>query len=196
MTISVTADPTGGLEVVGDVVPHLLRARPSSDRIVGGGSTPKASPALSVYTLGLNDAAKEDALASATFVGWRYLIDDNGTPAIAEIRPTGSGGSPKFSRLTRGSAASGLKRAAGAASAAYGTSGDTYEARILEVPALHSICLWLHGKSDVFFEYLKPDGQSPENIDEDDRYLSEIAADARQKQTLSAVEPSGATDPR
>lgn len=194
MAISVNADPTGGLEVLGNVVPHLLRARPSSDRVVGGGSGPKASPALSVYTLGLSDAAKENALASVKFVGWRYLIDDNGSPAVAEIRPTGSGSAPKFSRLTRGSAASGLKKAAEAASIAYGSSGDTYEARILEVPALHSICLWLHGRNDVFFEYLKPDGQVPDSIIEEHFYLSSIAKDARQKQTLIETMPSGIPD--
>lgn len=186
MTISVDKDPDGGLELLGRVVPHLLEVRPLGTRIVGGAdrrsdnAPPRGSPPLPVYTLTLGATLLPNALAAATFVGWRYLIDDNGTPAIAEIRPTNDG-FPKFSRLSHGQVATGLKIAAEAATAAYGFAKDNYDARILEVPALHSVSLWLHGDQDVFFRYLDDNGQIPENISEDPNYLNEISSKARAK---------------
>ena len=85
--------------------------------------------------------------------------------------------------------AAGLQKAAEAATAAYGASGEAYQARILEVPALHAISLWLHGRDDVFFRYLGQDGQVPDKIDEDDQYMSELSIDARKKQTMPIATP-------
>jgi hypothetical protein len=62
------------------------------------------------------------------------------------------GGGAVFQKMVRGQPAAGLLRAAHAAAAHdEAPNGPDVEVRVLDVPALHRMALWLHGASENLF---------------------------------------------
>ena len=136
-----------------------------------GGALPiKAAQPLAVYVCGLSDLAKRGVESSAVHKGWRYLLTNGqpvpvggaepvgGTPrrdvAIADAIPDAKGVAA-FSSLTHGLPAERLVQASVVAQSEFGASPEEFEPRILEIPALNTTALWMHGTAgDSFIPYL------------------------------------------
>jgi hypothetical protein len=104
-----------------------------------------------VFTAGLDELARGDALDSAALpTGWRFLIDEGAEPvAAAEVQDTTRAAAP--AQVTEGpfvaETATGLS-----AARELPTVRDTdFELRFLRVPALHLVAIWLSapGRDDV-----------------------------------------------
>jgi hypothetical protein len=101
-----------------------------------------------VYTLDLADVA--NGLKGAKATGWRYLVmeGDNAVAAAELDRPAkGSKGNPEFSNLNTGGFVSSTYEAIHTAELLPEVKKADYQVRLLQIPAVCSVALWLHGKS-------------------------------------------------
>jgi hypothetical protein len=136
---------------VADVVrSHLSRLSqtPAEHQNALAGSTPaelSMEAPHQVYTIGLDQLAAGGGLASARANGWRYLLRQNNQTVASARTLTDATGAPVFAEFNSGpfvqSTAGALQRAEQVAGAA---NDDAYEPRLLQVPALHAMALWLH----------------------------------------------------
>jgi hypothetical protein len=98
-----------------------------------------------VFTLGLADLAAGGGLEAATPTGWRYLVQEgDNVLASAETVATGPGGGQVFSAFNEGRFVASTAEAIQAAQATPQVSQGNYELRLLSVPGLHVMALWLH----------------------------------------------------
>lgn len=99
-----------------------------------------------VYNLGLDQLAAGGGLASARANGWRYLLRRDKQTVASARTMTDATGAPVFAEFNSGpfvqSTAGALQRAEQVAG---GANGEPFEPRLLQVPALHAMALWLHG---------------------------------------------------
>jgi hypothetical protein len=177
--------PRGGTAVLGRVVPHLMSRGPDALLPIGGAPPPRAAQPIRVYTVKLSDLTDEKFFTRATPIGWRYLIDANGPVAVADLNEVGrGGGAPAFGRLLRGRLAVDLSRAVDYAVQQFSNDPGQYELRILEMPAVYTTALWLHGPQDIFIPILER-GETPTSlrpVREDRNFVSrvvQLAADKR-----------------
>lgn len=123
-----------------------------------------------VFTLGLDQLSAGTPLDSAQAGGWRYLLRrDNQAVASAQTM-TDAGGEPVFAQFNSGpfvaSTAEALRRAEQIA----GVHGhEALEPRLLHVPALHAMALWLHG-ADPDGDVVIPLKPVPPRVDPDRQY--------------------------
>lgn len=102
-----------------------------------------------VFNLGLDDLTAGRGLAAARPVGWRYLVHDGGNAvAAAETVPSGPGDSHVFSAFNEGGFVGSTAEAIRAAEQLPETQQGDFELRLLHVPALHVMALWLHTAKD------------------------------------------------
>ncbi len=133
---------------------------------LGGAAVNIAEP-LPVYRLALDDIEGPDMLAKAKPVGWRYLLEEPGQVAYADLTD-GSGGNQAFASLSRNRNAERLNEAAHLAEKVAANLPDV-EARILDVPALHLSAVWLSGSVSAFIPYIDPEtlgGDARVKVDE------------------------------
>jgi hypothetical protein len=98
-----------------------------------------------VFTLGLADLAAGKGLEAARPTGWRYLVQEGGNVlASAETVTTGPGGGQIFAAFNEGPFVASTAEAIQAAQATQQVSQSAYELRLLSVPGLHVMALWLH----------------------------------------------------
>ncbi len=115
-----------------------------------------------VFTLGLDDLAAGRGLAAARPTGWRYLVQDGGNAvAAAETVAAGPGDGHVFSAFNEGRFVASTAEAIQAAGESPETSQDDFEVRLLHVPALHVMALWLHGQDAAAGDLLMPLEPSP-----------------------------------
>jgi hypothetical protein len=93
------------------------------------------------YLLGLDDLQAGRALEAARPTGWRYLVLHAGAPVALAETVLDRDGNHLLAQVNYGPFAAGSARAFDAAEELEAT--DT-EARLLHVPALHFLALWLH----------------------------------------------------
>jgi len=110
-----------------------------------------------VFTVGLDALAGEASLADkASPTGWRFLVEEAAEPvAAAEVHDATGAAVP--AQITEGqfvrSTADGLR----AAEALPAVEESAFELRLLRVPALNLVALWLHAAdSDDLFVPLEP----------------------------------------
>jgi hypothetical protein len=175
---------------------NRVSGTPPADQNALAGSAPaelSMEAPHEVYTLGLDQLASESGLASARAGGWRYLLrQENQTVASAQTT-TDATGAPVFAQFNSGpfvqSTADALQRAEQLAGA---RGGEPFEPRLLHVPALHAMALWLHGgrnAEDVVIP-LKP---APAPVQPDRQYsVDEYLAALRE--VASTVPPMGVQD--
>ncbi len=111
-----------------------------------GATLPQMSATLphQVYSLNLNDLVGADPLAKAQLVGWRHLITGgNQTAMAAEVACDDRGGSLRFSHLHEGPLVGGLAQALVAAEHAPEVNQGSYEVRVLRIPSIYVMSLWL-----------------------------------------------------
>ena len=99
-----------------------------------------------VFTLGLTDLAAGKGLDAAKPTGWRYLVqEDDKVLASAETVAVGSANEHVFSAFNEGRFVASSASAIRAAREIPEVEQSGFELRLLNVPGLYVLALWLHG---------------------------------------------------
>jgi hypothetical protein len=182
MLTSSTGAPMDGTTVIGPAVAHLMSRGPGALPATGG-APPRVAQPLPLFTVRLDHILGDTFLQSATQIGWRYLVVTGGPIAVADVTAGAPGGRSSFHRLIRGALPVRLEQAADLAAQRYGTTDpDTFEVRVLELPALYVATLWLHGLNglrEAFFPFLEgseADRQRP--VTEDTGFVPRMVREA------------------
>lgn len=143
-------------------------AQPTS-RALGGadpGSLTPSSP-HEVYVLGLKDLLSEDALGAAQMTGWRYLLGDEATAvSSAETIVTG-GGEHRFARFNSGPFVASTVTALETVADMPQVQTENVAPRLLTVPALNLMAIWVHGSAD---DVLVPLAPAPQGVEAGRQY--------------------------
>jgi hypothetical protein len=128
------------------------RARARSLRDIGEGGRRLASP-HAVHNLGLSDLAKPGRLADAPMTAWRYLVEEAGaTIASAEVGVDAKGAVRGLDHVNEGPFVKATAAAQKAAAKLPQVRDGNVEARVIRIPALYVMALWLKdldGDDDV-----------------------------------------------
>ena len=147
-----------------------------------------------VYTLGLDQLASDSGLASARAGGWRYLLQQ-GDQTVASAQTTvDETGAPVFALFNSGPFVQSTADALGQAERIAGEAAraEPLEPRLLHVPALHAMALWLHGDGDST-DVVLPLSPAPPPVEPDRQYsVDEYLAALREVATT--VDPVGPED--
>jgi hypothetical protein len=132
------------------------------------------SEAHPVYFVPLDALAEGKLLQAATQTSWRYLLVQNDAAvAEAELSAGSRGGKGAKSRsldfvsLTQGPFASATVDALNAAERLPQVARRDYELRLLRIPAVYFVALWLHGAKD---DILIPMGDPPAGLKRNEPY--------------------------
>ena len=149
-----------------------------------------------VYVLGLDQVLAGAELAKAVPVGWRYLLRQGDGQVVAAAQTvTDAGGQAAFASFNSGPYVASTSQALGTATEyADGAAGggEAWEPRVLHVPALHAMGLWLHTEAEVT-DVVLPLPPVPPGIDPDRRYTVPDYLAALQG-LAGTVEPTSASD--
>jgi hypothetical protein len=104
------------------------------------------SGVVPVYAAGAQDVINERVLDDARLAAWLTILSSEGeVVAAAEV-----GGDLQFSRMYEGSFVAGLAEAVRQAEERFADDNRDYELRLLRIPAVYAVALWLHaGDADV-----------------------------------------------
>lgn len=182
MGITLPPPPDDAMAILTDGVTDLQSSDPT--RAIGG-SAPRAAPhPFPLYRLKLASIrAGSDPLRSAAQIGWRYLVERDDTPAVADLHEKSETGVLDFGQMATGPLADQLVAGANRAEALVGAQGGAepeYEARILEVPALHVSALWLKNENPLFLVLLPEGSTEPLSAADFRAMLVAAAAELRQ----------------
>jgi hypothetical protein len=115
-----------------------------------------------VFTLGLADLAAGRGLEAAEPGRWRYLVQEgDNTLAAADTVATGPGTGYVFSTFNEGRFVTSTAEAIQAAGQNPEVSRGDFELRLLHVPGLHVMALWLHDVAGNGSDLLVPLAPSP-----------------------------------
>lgn len=102
-----------------------------------------------VYFVGLQEVADGTLLSAATLTGWRYLVLSDEEPvAAADIAVGNANASAHFSHFSEGSFVKSTVEGIGFAENLKEVHTADYELRLLNIPSLYVVSLWLHGSND------------------------------------------------
>ncbi len=195
MAIIMRNAPRGGAALVAANIIELVREK----KLPGGMPMEMRPEELAhsephpVYIATLNDLAGGKLLSTARQTSWRYLLvqrDEAVAEAELSVPRRGAGAKAKkleFASLTHGPFAGATVEALTAAEALPQVAKTDYELRLLKVPAVYLIALWLHGRKD---DILIPMGDPPGRLKKNTPYseadvigaLREIAQRTKQFQ--------------
>jgi hypothetical protein len=98
-----------------------------------------------VFNLGLDDLRSGADLTAAKPTGWRYLVrDGDRVVAAAESVSDPAGGGPVFSQFNEGPFVPATAGALAVAGSDRRVVDRRFTPRLLHIPALHAMALWLH----------------------------------------------------
>jgi len=147
MSLKTVLPPQQYLEIVSKSVGQLMAGPEVAGAALrrGAEQTEVAAP-HEVYSLGLADAADGD-LWKAKKTAWRYLVmQGNRAVAAAELSDA-AGGTPVFTHLNTGPFVHGTKQAIAQAETLKVVAEHNFVVRLLAIPALSVLALWLHGEN-------------------------------------------------
>lgn len=198
MAINARSGPPGGIAAIGTELNHLLSRGPGSlapragaEAAPAGATAPRVSQPIPLYTIALQDIDDSEFLSTAKAIGWRYVIFAEGPIAVADVEETEVPGKPRFRRLTRGPISQRLVAAISLAESIYREERSDFELRILEIPALYTVALWLSGEQDLFIPIADGSPSLPEKIAVDAEFVGRVLKLANAKRQRG--EPLGAT---
>jgi hypothetical protein len=174
MPITLRSPPRGAAAVLASHLTELARDRKLPQRMpqirMEALSHSEAHP---VYFVPLDALARGKLLDAAVQTGWRYLlVQDNAAVAEAELAVPRRGAKAaksskvantakplEFASLTHGPFAAATVDALDAAERLPQVERDDYEMRLIKIPAVYFVALWLHGaKGDLLIPMGDPPG--------------------------------------
>lgn len=176
MPLHVPPPPPEGLEVISATLSGLLSTPRLAARVLSEGVDDRTAPNLAVavphlvYFVGFNDVVEGRVLSAARPTGWRYLLLDGDTArAAVEITVNDDGSVEGFSHVDEGPFVESMVAGVTFAEEFEASRGGDYELRLLSVPSLYLIALWLHGADDL----LVPLAPTPGGLDTQHAYTEE-----------------------
>jgi hypothetical protein len=157
--------PAAASDAVHAALAHFATVPPEQLHALAGAAPGDLAQSVphEVFTLGLDDLRAGRSMAGARSTGWRYLLRE-GDQVVASAETAGTA----FSHFNRGPFVASTAAALQAAEAAPQAQARSYDLRLLHVPALYTMALWLHadGGDDV----LVPLDPAPPGIDANHPY--------------------------
>lgn len=147
MPLQIPNPPTAVDSMVRSSVQNLAAGGLSSVEALSGLSADQLSLTLphQIFTLGRDQLAEGAGLGTATAVGWRYLVSAGGQIVASAETTTGPDGRQQvFSQLTEGPFVEATAVAVAAVRALPQLAVGSFELRLLRIPALYLMALWLH----------------------------------------------------
>lgn len=145
MTVAPSTPPPGGEQIVAAA---LAQRREKTVRIASLIGVPMIGAPLPMYNIRYDQTQRQDPVKAAQLVGWRYPIIGGEKPGLAHLSPQADG--DDYAGLTHGYLPERLLAAARLAEERLGDSPDIYEPRLLQIPSLNIIALWMAGSADKF----------------------------------------------
>jgi hypothetical protein len=109
-----------------------------------------------VFTMGLDDVLAGGGVDRAQPGGWRYLIEQGGQPiASAETSPTPEG-TQEVSSFTEGPFVAATDKAVKIVRKLPKLEAAGFELRLLRIPAVYQMALWLHSPEEDLLVPLEP----------------------------------------
>jgi hypothetical protein len=174
--------PAGLLEAIQQAASEVLPARMNTLResTVGGEGGATAEDAVfaaprPLYNLGLDRILDGSGLAAADHVGWRTLVTIGRRPVAAV---DAAADTPTVSSFNYGPFVKGLAQATDASRAAINGRNDpaasagaaNADERVLQVPALYFVGLWIHDAENSANDVIVPAAPAPPGLQADERY--------------------------
>lgn len=159
MPIKLASEPPEGLGVVSKAIDELQNTAAQSASVGSSVNGPWQLLAASrssltatvphpVYDLRLDDVAADKGIDAAELVGWRYLLEDNGrTVALADVSSPTTGSPVEFTAFNTGRFAAATRDGLEAAEHLDFVKNGDFEFRVLRIPALYVIAIWLRATS-------------------------------------------------
>ena len=179
MPIITRSAPRRGAAVLAANVTELMRAKhtPHGMKAAARPEELHHSDPHPVYVATLDDLAAGKLLKAAKQTGWRYLLAQN-DEIVAEAELTAARRGAKgargakhedlaFAGLTHGPFTSATVDGLHAAERLPQVEKADYELRLLKVPAVYLVALWLHGANE---DILVPLGQPPAGLKKNKPY--------------------------
>lgn len=154
MAVRIPSAPPSSLDALRTVASSLANSasvRSHAPQIASEFSrTPTApiSPVLSyrVYVLSLEEVAAQNANLGAVKVAfWRHTIESDGEIATADVRPDETGNTFTFAAISFGPWPANVKNAIDELRSAPDLEASSYQASLLQIPALNIRAIWLEG---------------------------------------------------
>lgn len=189
MTIKPHNGPLSGRKVMQRALLQRLPQAPQFGTPTGGGMQ-TGSP-IPVYLLAPHRLVDSKPLDWAELTSWRYPVVGAAEASMAEIRE-GRNGVCDFAGLSRGLLSKRVFDAADLAERSLAAHPTVYEPRLLEVPALRFVALWLFsGEDQLFIPLLEgtPPGSAPLIMVDDVIVLLRARAGAPQP-NAAKIQPS------
>jgi hypothetical protein len=197
MPIIMRNAPRHAASVLASNVTELLRAKHTPHSMKAGVQAEELrhSDAHPVYVATLDNLAAGKLLAAARQTGWRYLLAHN-DEVVAEAELHSARGAAKstkrakseelsFAGLTHGPFTGATVDGLHAAERLPQVEKADYELRLLKVPAVYLVALWLHGSKE---DLLLPLGQPPAGLRKNKAYTEAAVVRALRATALRTKE--------
>jgi len=109
-----------------------------------------------VFTLGLDDIAAGGGLDRARPVGWRYLVEEGGQLIASAETRAAPDGTEEVSQFSEGPLVAETDKAVKAIRKLPQLAAAGFELRLLRVPTLYVMALWLHAPATDLLVPLAP----------------------------------------
>ena len=148
MPIHVPAAPPDAANALRDALSSLI-AQPATGghiRELAAAAPIDLSAPHPVYVASAQDIVDRQLLVNAQLIGWRTIVSKDDQPlAAAEVDNANA-----LSQVNKGPFVAGTVEAVRAATEQVAADARDYELRLLRIPAVYTIALWLHaGDADV-----------------------------------------------
>lgn len=109
-----------------------------------------------IFTMGLEDVTSGAGLERARPVGWRFLIEKDGHAVASAETTAGADGSHEVSHFNEGPFEAATDNTVKALRNLPELRAADYELRLLRIPALYMVALWLHTTASDLLVPLAP----------------------------------------
>jgi hypothetical protein len=158
MGIIIANPPEGGLQIIESALTRF-RNQPNLAAVITSRSaaadTLNAAVPHPVYFVGIKSLTKGKLLSAAVLRGWRYLLLNENEPyAATELNLNKRTGSLRFSHVNYGALLERTIDGLAFAEKLEPVNRSDYELRLLDMPDLYIVALWLHGAEDLIIPIL------------------------------------------
>jgi hypothetical protein len=109
-----------------------------------------------VFTMGLDDITGAGGLDRAQAAGWRYLVEDGGQPIASAETTVAQDGTEEVAQINEGPFAAATDKAVKIIRKLPKLQARGYELRLLRIPAVYLMALWLHSAEEDLLVPLEP----------------------------------------
>lgn len=193
MPLRVPPPPPEGLEIISATLSGLLSTPRLAARVLSERVDDRTVPNLEVavphrvYFVGFDDVLQGRILSATQPVGWRYLLLDGDTArAAVEIIVNEDGNVEGFSHVDEGPFVESMVAGVMFAEEFESSREGDYELRLLSIPSLYLIALWLHGADNLLVPLAPtPGGLNTQHAYTEEEILSSLS-DLVQRRTSTA----------